>query len=160
MIHLPGNDKQQVVTDGNPYLCKDRIPCRSEERLDTQMLLDPLEEQLYLPTLTIQLRNRKRINEEIVRKESVHVVRRKVLIDNHPHHLRIVLGNEGSRKPDALVADESCMHVNLPAPDNLKAHIVLCPCDKVSLSELEVVVKSPKVQHLPQQEGHQARSYR
>ena len=44
MKHLPGNDTQQVVTDGNPYLCKDRIPCCSEERFDMQMLLDPLEE--------------------------------------------------------------------------------------------------------------------
>lgn len=44
MIHLLGNNKQQVVTDGNPYLCKDRILCRSEERLDVQVLFNPLEE--------------------------------------------------------------------------------------------------------------------
>ena len=44
MEHLLCDDKQQVVTDGNPYLCKDRILRRSEERLDTQMLLNPLEE--------------------------------------------------------------------------------------------------------------------
>ena len=44
MIHLLGNDKQQVVTDGNTYLCKDSILCRSEERLDVQVLFNPLEE--------------------------------------------------------------------------------------------------------------------
>ena len=104
-----------------------------------------IKEQLYLPALTIQLGNRQRINEEIVRKESVHVVRCKVFIDNHPHPLRIVLGNKRSRKPDTLVADESCMHVNLPVPDDLKAHVILCPCNEICLSKLEVFVKSPEV---------------
>ena len=44
MEHLLSDDKQQVVTDGNPYLYEDRIPCRSKERLDVQVLLNPLEE--------------------------------------------------------------------------------------------------------------------
>ena len=43
MIHLQSNNKQQVVTDGNPYLCEDCILGRPIERLDVQVLLDPFE---------------------------------------------------------------------------------------------------------------------
>ena len=41
MIHLQSNNKQQVVTDGNPYLCEDCILGRPIERLDVQVLLMP-----------------------------------------------------------------------------------------------------------------------
>ena len=67
MKQLLVNDKQQVVANGNPYLCKDCILRRSEERLDVQVLLDPLEEQLNLPALPIKLCYSERINDEIVR---------------------------------------------------------------------------------------------
>ena len=94
MKQFLGNDKQQIVTDSNPNLCKYSILRRPEERLDVQVLLDPLEEQLNLPALPIKLCYSERINDEIVRQESVHVVRGKVFVDDHAHHLRIVLGNE------------------------------------------------------------------
>ena len=44
MIHLQRNNKQQVITDGNPDLCEDCILGRSVECLDVQVLLDPFEE--------------------------------------------------------------------------------------------------------------------
>ena len=44
MIHLFDKGKQQIVTYGNPNLCEDSILCRSEKRLDMEMLLDPFEE--------------------------------------------------------------------------------------------------------------------
>lgn len=43
MIHLHGNGKQQIVTHNNPNLCEDRILCRSIERLDMEMLIEPFE---------------------------------------------------------------------------------------------------------------------
>lgn len=52
MIHLQSNNKQQVVTDGNPYLCEDCILGRPIERLDVQVLLDPFEERLDSPALS------------------------------------------------------------------------------------------------------------
>ena len=47
MIHLQSNNKQQVVTDGNPYLCEDCILGRPIERLDVQV-----SEFLYQPAPT------------------------------------------------------------------------------------------------------------
>ena len=145
MKQLLGNDKQQVVANSNPYLCKDCILRRSEERLDVQVLLDPLEEQLNLPVLPIKLCYSERINDDIFRQESVHVVRGIVFVDDHAHHLRIVLGYKFSSEPDTLVADETCMHIHFPFLLNLKSHVVLCPCDEVCLPEMKEVVESPEV---------------
>ena len=145
MKQLLGNDQQQIVTDGNPYLRKDCILRRSEERLDMQVLLDPLEEQLYLPTLPIEFCNCECVNGEVVCQESIHVVRGIVFIDNHTYHLWIVLGDECPCEPDTLVADESCMHIYRSFFNHFEAHVVLCPCDEVCLSEMVVVVEPPEV---------------
>ena len=40
------NDKQKIVTDGNPYLCEHGILGSSIEFLYVQMLLYPFEKQL------------------------------------------------------------------------------------------------------------------
>ena len=146
MKHLLGNDQLQVVTDSNPYLCKDRILRRSEERLDMQVLLNPLEERLNLPALPIKFCYSKRINNEVVGQKSVHIVRGKVFIYNHAHHLWIVLGDKLSSEPDTLVADKTCMHIYFPFLHDLKMHVVLRPCDEVCLPEMEEVVESPEVQ--------------
>ena len=57
MIHLQSNNKQQVITYGNPYLCEDCILRRPIERLDVQVLLDPFEERLDGPALSVQFCN-------------------------------------------------------------------------------------------------------
>ena len=145
MIHLLGNGKQQIVTHGNPNLCEDSILCRSEERLDMEVLLDPFEEQLNLPTLAVKFRYCYRLKSEIISQESVYIVGVEVLIDHHPHYVWIVLGHYRPCEPDALVADEACMHVNFPFLNDLETHVVFSPGDKVSLPDVEVVVKPPKI---------------
>ena len=49
MIQFFNNDKQQIVADGNPYLCIYSILCCSEERLNMQVLFYPFEKKLNLP---------------------------------------------------------------------------------------------------------------
>jgi hypothetical protein len=41
----------------------------TQEHLDTQVLLDPLEEQLHLPTLVVQLGNPLRLQGKVVGQE-------------------------------------------------------------------------------------------
>ena len=53
---------QPLFDDGDQHVSGDRSPClclycvfgRSKERLDTQMLFDPFEEQLDLPALFVK----------------------------------------------------------------------------------------------------------
>ena len=54
MIHLQSNDKQQVDTHGKPYLCGDCTLGRPIERLDVQVLLEPVEKQLHLPPISVE----------------------------------------------------------------------------------------------------------
>ena len=145
MIHLLGNGKQQVVTHGNPDLCEDCVLCCPKERLDVEMLLDPFEEQLNLPALTVKFRYCYCLKSEIISQESVYIVGVEVLVDYHPHHVWIVLGHNRPSEPDALVTDKACMLVNYPFLNDLEAHVVFCPGDIIRLPDVKVVVKSPEI---------------
>ena len=103
MIHLQSNNKQQVVTDGNPYLCEDCILGRPIERLDMQMLLDPFEKRLDSPALPIQFCNGNCLKCEVIRQKSIHYVLREVLIDDQAQQIRVFLGRKEACKTDALV---------------------------------------------------------
>ena len=102
MIHLQSNNKQQVVTDGNPYLCEDCILGRPIERLDVQVLLDPFEERLDGPALPIQFCNGNCLKCEVIRQKSIHYVLREVLIDDQAQQIRVFLGRKEACKTDGL----------------------------------------------------------
>jgi hypothetical protein len=69
MKHLLGNDKQQVIAHSNPYLCVDCILGCSVKRLDMQMLLDPFEERLDGPALSVQFSNGNCFKSEVIRQK-------------------------------------------------------------------------------------------
>ena len=79
-ILLLRDDKQQVVTNGYPYLRVDSIAGCTVKGLDVQVLLDPLEEDLNLPSFSIQLCNSDCINREVISEESIDFPVSKVLI--------------------------------------------------------------------------------
>ena len=145
MIHLQSNNKQQVVTDGNPYLCEDCILGRSIERLDVQVLLDPFEERLDSPAFSIQFCNGNCLKLEIIRQESIHYVLRKVLIDDQAQQIRVFLGSEEASKTDELVRDDTSLLVHFSCLKYGILHIVLCSGDEVSLLLLEKTEQAIKV---------------
>ena len=57
---------EQICRYGNPYLRLDRVLAGAKEHLDAQMLLDPFEEQLHLPTLTVQVCDQFRLQGKVV----------------------------------------------------------------------------------------------
>ena len=75
-------DKQQIVTHGYPPLRVDSIAGCTVTGLDMQMLLDSLEEDLYLPSFSIQLCNSECVNREVVCEELIDLPVSKVLIHN------------------------------------------------------------------------------
>src|SRR3989304_6625003 len=60
---------EHVDADRDPYLRLHGVVARTVESFDAQMLLDPLEEQLDLPTALIEPRNRERRQGEGVGQE-------------------------------------------------------------------------------------------
>ena len=57
---------QNVDADGDPDLGLDRVLAGAEKALDTQMLLDPFEEQFHLPALLVDLRDDQGRQREVV----------------------------------------------------------------------------------------------
>ena len=49
--------QHEIDTEGDPNLGQHRVACSTEEGLDLQVLLDPLEQQLDLPTFFVNLGN-------------------------------------------------------------------------------------------------------
>ena len=60
---------QHIHHHRNPQLRLDGIGSCAEESLDVQVLLHPFEEQLDLPSLAIQQRDRQRIERQVIGKE-------------------------------------------------------------------------------------------
>lgn len=66
-ISLLCNDEPQIVANGYPDLRINGVLECSVEGLNMQMQFDPFEEQLNLPTFTVQFRNGQRLfNREVV----------------------------------------------------------------------------------------------
>lgn len=90
-ILLLRDDKQQVVTNGYPYLRVDSIAGCSVKGLDVQVLLDPLEEDLNLPSFSIQLCNSDCVNREVISEEPIDHSVSKVFIHNKSEIVKILL---------------------------------------------------------------------
>ena len=61
-----GDGNQHIGANGYPYLCLHRVLAGAKKHLDAKVLLDPLEEQLHLPTLPVEVGNHVRLQREVV----------------------------------------------------------------------------------------------
>ena len=101
------NRDQHISGQRNPNLRLHRVLARAVKRLDSELLLDPFEEQFHLPATLVQSRNRG--------GWQVHVVRQKrdalavLVFDSHAaHHLRISLGGLVQRQSSDLIEHDVC----------------------------------------------------
>ena len=69
MQFLFNNGDQHISRDGAPDLRLHGVLAVTQKMLNTQMLLDPFEEQFNLPTTFVQSRNRRCWQRSIVRQE-------------------------------------------------------------------------------------------
>ena len=94
---------QQVGRYGNPYLRLDGVLARAEEHLDAQVLLDPLEEQLHLPALAVQVGDQFRLQGKVVGQK--YETFSDIVLDHHPaHRCRVILGRKIGRQHPSLIA--------------------------------------------------------
>lgn len=128
MKQLLGNDKQQVVANGNPYLCKDCILRRSEERLDVQVLLDPLEEQLNLSPVFLEQGDVLCTEVEVVRVVYEAAMKFRSIIDNPSDDSRVFLLVLFFRETNTLVFEHVVSSVKQTFfIDNLVCRLALFP---------------------------------
>ena len=144
-ILLLRDDKQQVVTNGYPYLRVDSIVDCTVKGLDVQVLLDPLEEDPNLPSFLIQLCNSDCINREVISEESIDFVVSKVLIYNKYKVVRILLRSIKPCKLYRLIGDKSRLSINFPRLDNCVQHIILGSGDKPLVVLMKVLIERVKL---------------
>lgn len=132
-----GNGDQHVSADRNPDLRLDRVLGGSVKRFDPQMLFDPLEEQLDLPALAIQLRNQLGFEREVVgqKRDSLACL---VLGHDTTQRSGIVLAGIEDRQHASLIANDvragSVHGVGVAA---LELGVGLCAGDKKSIGLMD-----------------------
>ena len=98
---------QHVRSDRSPYLRLDRVFGCSKERLDTQMLFDPFEEQLDLPALFVKCANSQRRKRHVVRQERQCLARFGIDVGHLPNQFWISFVRLVPRQLNVLVADQT-----------------------------------------------------
>ena len=143
-IMLLRNNQQKIVTDGYPYLREDGVHGCTVESLDMQVLLDPFEEDLHLPSFSVKFGNSDGLKVEVVCKETIEGAVSKVFIRNKPHCVRELLGGDVSREFDGLVGYKTCLRINLAALKDLIPHVIFRSGHEPCMFEMKVLEKGIK----------------
>src|SRR5205823_2427053 len=98
---------QHVGADGDPDLRPHGVLRDAIEALDAQMLLDPLEEQLDLPSAPVQGANDQRRQRKLVAQEHQVLAAFGVAIADAAQVAGVVLDGIEAIEGDGLIADES-----------------------------------------------------
>ena len=116
------NGNQHVSGDGAPDLRFDRVLAVADEAFDTQMLLDPLEEQLDLPAVFVQRGNRQCRQGRVVGQEHQRFAGFRVFEADAPQLLGIVLRDVETIEHDALIADDAGTSIDLHRVHPVRVH--------------------------------------
>ena len=104
---LLDNGNQHVSGHSAPNLRLDRVLAGAQKLLDTQMLLDPFEEQLDLPTVLVQGCDGQRWQCHVVGQKDQHLSRLRVLELDAPQVLGVVLAGVLPIERNGLIADKA-----------------------------------------------------
>ena len=103
------NGDQQVGGYGNPDLRLHRVFAGTKEHLDAQMLLDPFEEQLHLPALTIKIADQLGLQGKVVGQK--HQPFSAVVLDHDPtQRPGVCLARKTGRQHTSLLAQHCSAH--------------------------------------------------
>ena len=99
---------QHVCADRDPNLRLDCILAGTQKGLDPKVLLDPFEEQLDLPSLSIECGNHLGAERKVVGQKGQAFA---ILVfgNNAANHLRIVFGGVVDGEHAGLIADDLCV---------------------------------------------------
>src|SRR5882672_2179308 len=114
---------QYVDAHRGPDLSFHRILRCTVERLDAQMLLDPLEKQLYLPAQSVELADADRWQTEMIGQEHQAFARVGIAITDPAPGLRIALLPIEHREHHALIADQTRALIYLSGGKALEAQV-------------------------------------
>ena len=127
---LPDDGDQHVGGNGAPDLRLHRVLAGAQEVLDTQMLLDPFEEQLDLPAALVERADGRGWQRHVVGQEDQGLARLGVLEANAPQRVRILSDGRVAVQHHALVADHPAGTIGWRRGQASGVHGGLSSCDK------------------------------
>ena len=113
---------QHVSGHGAPDLRLHRVLARAQKALDAQMLFDPFEEQLHLPTTLVHCGNGQWRQCRVVGQKYQRLARHGVFVSDASQMFGIVLGHVKTVEPNRLIADHSRASVGLGRVHTLCVH--------------------------------------
>ena len=122
MKFLFNNSDQHVGGHGAPDLCLDRVLARAQKTLDTQMLLDPFEEQFHLLATLVQRGDGQGRKGRIVGQEDPRLARLGVFVSNPTQLLGVTLRHVKAVQRDSLIANDSCCSVGIRRVHTMSVH--------------------------------------
>ena len=134
------NDRHQHVDgNGDPDLTLHRVLRSAEERLYSQVLLNPLKKQFHPPSRTIQLCDGQWRQDEVVGEEHQCLFGRAVEVFDAAQLVGIVLRRRDAVRHHDLVADDPRRSVDLPRVEAPELRVPLCPEHEVCRVQVQRV---------------------
>ena len=133
------DSNQYVHGYGYPDLGFHRILRSAIERLDSEMLLDPLEEQLDLPATLVQMSDGRCWQHEVVGQEDQVFSGFGVVELDSPDLVRVFLCGIEAGEETGLIADQTTGTIDLIGIHPSESSVALCPGDEESLRAVDVV---------------------
>ena len=131
------DSNEHISCDGAPDLRLYRVLAGAEERLDAQMLLDPFEEQLDLPTLLVERTDGQRRKRQIVGQERECFAGVLVEIDHPAQNVGVTLARHRAGEAHLMIASEAGEGVDCFAPYYLVLQVVLGAGDEESAGGMQ-----------------------
>ncbi len=136
---------KDINRDGNPNLSLHSVLGCAVESFNSEMLLNPSEEQLDAPTSAIQLGNGKSWESKLVGEEDQPQIFLGIEVMNATQRIRIKGRGFGAGEQDGLVGPQACGFVDGIGLATVKLDILPRPGDKESRGSGKQV-KPPEVQ--------------
>ena len=87
-------------------MCPDCVFGIAPQRLDDDVLLDSLEEDLYLPSVAVDVRHLQRADVEVVGDKAKHLSAVGISVLHQTDRFGVKLGGFHPRQPDSAVAEQ------------------------------------------------------
>ena len=130
---------QYIGRYSDPDLGLDRVLAGAEERLDAQVLLDPFEEQLDLPTLSVQRTNSQCGQRQVVGQEFLSLAGIFVEIGDAAQYVWVTFAIDRAIETHLMVADVASEGVDPLAPHDLALQVVLGAGDKKGAGRVQPI---------------------
>ncbi len=123
MKFLFDDSNQHVSRHGAPDLRLDGVLAVAQELLDSQVLLDPFEEQFDLPTVLVECCDGQRRQDKVVGQEDERLAALEIFESNAPQVLGVMLHSVKPVEQDRLIANNSGRPIDLCRINSAGIHI-------------------------------------